>query len=153
MGDTFRDMEHEERRGKKEDKIFSFFLHGIAIAQGRPRFRRTGTFVQTYDPKKSKDWKEMVGWQGKEIKKKNGWAMIEGPIEASIKFMLQRPKSLPKRIEYHVKKPDCENLSKAIFDALEGIMYKNDSQIWKLSIEKHYETALPGVSVVLRECE
>ena len=131
----------------------SFFVSGIPLAQGRPRFRRAGKFVQTYDPETSKSWKESVRWQCIEYMKKEKKEMIDGAIEAEMVFLLPRPKSLPKKVKHHVKKPDMDNLEKSIFDALEGIAYKNDSQICKKSTMKLYETKIPGVSIILRKLD
>lgn len=157
MGDALRDLEHESRRKMTETQeqysatnYLSFFVSGTPLAQGRPRFRRAGNFVQTYDPATSKSWKESVRWQCIEYMQKEGKGMIDGAIEASLAFLLPRPKSLPKKVKHHIKKPDMDNLEKSIFDALEGIAYRNDSQIYKKSTMKMYETTIPGVSIILR---
>ena len=134
-----------------ETNYLSFFITGSSVAQGRPRFRRTGNSVHTYDPAKSKSWKESVRWQCIEFMRKEKKGMIEGAIHADLVFLLPRPKSLPKKVKDHVKKPDLENLEKSILDALEGIAYKNDSQICKKSTMKLYETKIPGVSVILKK--
>jgi Holliday junction resolvase RusA-like endonuclease len=38
----------------------------------------------------------------------------------------------------HVYKPDTDNLAKFVLDALNGTYYKDDSQIYSLTIEKCY---------------
>lgn len=163
MGDIFRDMEYESRRktlddfeaianAKKqadEDGYLSFFVSGIPLAQGRPRFKRVGKFTKTYDPTESKSWKESVRWQCIEFMRKERKEMIDGAIEASLVFLLPRPKSLPKKTKHHLKKPDVDNLCKSIFDALQGIAFKSDSQIYKMTVTKLYETKIPGVSIIL----
>ena len=58
-------------------------------------------------------------------------------------FLLPRPKSLPKKVVHHIKKPDCDNLIKAAKDALKGICYKDDSQIIEIYAIKKY--AVPGL--------
>lgn len=154
MGDTFRNLDHESRRNMTETQepygntnYLSFFVTGIPLAQGRPRFRRAGKVVQTYEPATSKSWKESVRWQAIEYMRKEKKGMIEGAMEASLVFLLPRPKSLPKKVKHHTKKPDLDNLEKSIFDALEGIAYKNDSQICKMTGQKLYESKIPGVSM------
>ena len=37
-----------------------------------------------------------------------------------------------------VKKPDCDNIAKAILDALNGLAYEDDSQIVSAVILKRY---------------
>lgn len=66
-------------------------------------------------------------------------------------FLLPRPKSLPKKIIHHTKKPDLDNLTKSIKDALEGIFFKNDSQITELKSLKMYvpDSMETGVKIAL----
>jgi len=110
-------------------------IYGNPVAQGRPRFARRGKFVTTYDPEKSRSWKETVKWQ---VLAQGVPEPLDGPLVMSLIFMLPRPASLPKKVIEHTKKPDWENLAKAICDALEGICYKNDSQIVECNVKKIY---------------
>ena len=51
-----------------------------------------------------------------------------------------------------VKKPDVDNIAKAVFDSLNGIAYKDDAQVVELSMSKYY--AENGfVKVMLEEME
>ena len=36
------------------------------------------------------------------------------------------------------KKPDCDNLIKSILDSLNGVAYKDDSQVTDVHIKKRY---------------
>ncbi len=36
-------------------------------------------------------------------------------------------------------KPDVDNLTKQILDSFQGILYKNDSQVYRLNIDKYYD--------------
>lgn len=122
-------------------------IFGEPVAQGRPKAFRSGNHIGMYDPKKSSTWKDSVRMQA--IAKKT--EMLSGAIYMETTFYLTRPKSLPKKVVYHVKKPDVSNLVKAIEDALEGICYHNDSQIVKSVIQKEYTTERPGVVVILKD--
>lgn len=44
------------------------------------------------------------------------------------------------------KRPDCDNIAKAVLDALNGIAYHDDAQIVGLSISKRYGE-VPGVTI------
>ncbi|MEX5590971.1 RusA family crossover junction endodeoxyribonuclease, partial [Pseudomonas urmiensis] len=49
---------------------------------------------------------------------------------------------------YPTKKPDADNIAKAVTDALNGLAYKDDSQIVILSVYKQYgETPQVGVTI------
>ena len=118
-------------------------IKGPPVAQGRPRFARIGAGVRTYDPAKSSDWKKDIAWQAKE----QGARIMEGPLSVEVIFYLPRPKSLPKKILHHIKKPDLDNLSKAVQDGLKGIAFRDDSQIVSLAARKVYAEhgGSPGV--------
>lgn len=63
---------------------------------------------------------------------------LKGPIEVeSLIFKIQIPKSWgkQKRINMankpHIVVPDLDNLEKAFFDVMTGILFDDDCQIWK----------------------
>ena len=125
-----------------------FFVHGYAIPQGRPRFARTEKGVIAYDPATSKGWKASVRNQA--IFNKADILFL-GALDMRLSFYLLRPKSLPKKIEHHVKKPDLDNLMKAIKDALKGVCYRDDSQIISVTATKKYTSLNPGVAIEIME--
>lgn len=129
----------------KAKKIFEFVIYGAAVPEGRPRVAKAGKFYRVYTPKKTREWKEYIALQSLEYRPD---APYECPIILQLGFYLPRPKSLPKKVVHHIKKPDIENLAKSILDALEGIFYKNDSQVVHLTIGKYYTTETPCVTVV-----
>lgn len=122
-------------------------VYGLPVSQGRPRARafRVGAFtrVSMYDPANSKDWKRTVLAQALERKPETP---AQDPLSMSLAFLLPRPKSLPKRERHHTKKPDVDNLAKAVKDALRGVVYRDDSQIVELHVTKRYDLA-PGVVI------
>ena len=59
-------------------------------------------------------------------------------MSLEIEFVFARPKSLPKRVEDHVKKPDLDNLIKAFKDAAKGILWHDDSQVVQMTARKAY---------------
>ena len=130
-------------------KRVEFIILGNAIAQGRPRFARRGKFVVTYDPEKSKEWKNEVIRQAVA----QGAVMLSGALKAEVVFRLKRPKSIPKKVINHTKKPDLDNLAKAIFDALGGICYEGDQQIVNMVLTKEYvgTDEAPNVQINIKE--
>lgn len=123
-----------------------FVIMGIPKAQGRPRFARMGKFVKTYDPKESRVYKDNVAAQVVAQKPK----YIENDaIRIAVTFFLPRPKSLKKSITEHVKKPDIDNLVKALLDSLKGIVWRDDSQIVYMSANKVYTTNHPKIDLMV----
>jgi len=127
-----------------------FKIIGIPVPKGRPRFFRMGKGVGTYTPDKTRSWENMIRLQAIQYKPTKLW---EGPIIMNLVFLMPRPKSLPKKVLYHVKKPDIDNLAKSLKDALQNIIYRSDSQIVTLNLEKKYAQGEHGVEVTMEEIE
>lgn len=127
--------------------FFICFIEGAPVAQGRPRFTTRGGYARAYDPPKSKEWKEEVARQIKLSLPSPYPLFKEGPLVVNLDFYMPKPKSLPKKVIDHVKKPDLDNLGKAIKDAMNGLVYKDDSQVVHLIIRKMYAITKPGVNI------
>ena len=124
--------------------MISFVVPGLPIAQPRQRHRVTmmaGKAIATnYTPTKSpvNEFKATVrmaferAYQGQPL---------GGPIALQILFVFPRPqgmiwKTKPMPGEYHAKKPDLDNLAKALKDALKGLAWIDDSQVAQLVADK-----------------
>lgn len=82
------------------------------------------------------------------------WELTKDPIKVKIYFQLQRPESVsnPKRKswrEHPIVKPDLDKLARAILDSLTGVVYVDDSQVIKLTVEKQYVEALPTTTIIV----
>lgn len=53
----------------------------------------------------------------------------------------------------HIKRPDADNLAKAILDALNGHAYNDDSAIAMLTVRKYQTTGASRVEVIIEEAE
>lgn len=131
--------------------ILDFRVYGFPVAQGRPRaFKIPATGqIRVYDPAKSRSWKQDVKTQVLEKLAFTSDGLAEGPLEVYLGFKLQRPKSAPKRRLYPDRKPDLSNMARAVEDALKGVVYRDDSQIVRLVLEKDYDPQ-PGVVIRVR---
>jgi len=113
-----------------------YTILGDPRPQGRPKFFRRSNFVGAYDPKKSRDYKQTLAAQ---LAAQSPEFIEQGKaVSIYVEFVFARPKSLPKRVEDHVKKPDLDNLIKALKDAAKGILWHDDSQVVQLSARKVY---------------
>ena len=73
-------------------------------------------------------------------------SIITGAVELRLGFCFSVPKSYSKKktdealngILKHTKKPDLDNLIKAVKDALNGIVWHDDSQVFLVTAEKIY---------------
>jgi len=134
-----------------------FTIPGEPVPQARPRASRQGNRVVMYDPPKSRNYKKYVELIARQYAPKK---LYEGELEMEIKIYRPIPKSTTKKnralknagIKRPIVKPDNSNYAKGIEDALNGIIYKDDSQIVDLKISKFYSDD-PRVEVKIRELE
>lgn len=78
-------------------------------AQARPRFG----FGRAHSPKTS--WYHLVRWRAMQ---EAPASPLDGPLGLSVEFIFPRLKTGPKTQVYKWTKPDCDNLVKAVKDAL-----------------------------------
>lgn len=132
-------------------------IEGNPVPQGRPRASTRGGRVNVYDPSNSRNYKQSVAWQAKKQYKGNPF---EGALKVHVDIYRQIPKSTSgvrterkenKEIRPIVR-PDLDNYLKSVFDGLDGITWKDDSQIVSLSSEKYYSTN-PRVEIKIQKLE
>jgi Holliday junction resolvase RusA-like endonuclease len=119
-----------------------FTVPGIPVAKGRPRFSRQGNFVRTFTPEKTYNYEQLV----KLAFMQAGCEKLSGAVKVRIIAYFPIPKSTSKKRQKmmaegeirHMVKPDAENVSKGILDALNKLAYDDDSNIIELHIEKWY---------------
>src|SRR3990167_11124483 len=95
-----------------------------------------------YTPKRTADAEKVVAGYAKMYIK----APLEGPVAMILEFVYEIPKSYSKKdrelaakgLLCMTKRPDLDNLQKTILDSLNGIGYKDDSQIVRLEATKRY---------------
>ena len=136
--------------------MIGFVIHGEAVAQARPRFdRRTG---RAYDSKDSRSWKERVYFSALPHKPDE---LITKPVLMRVAIYKSIPKSWSKRKKADAAidlirptgKPDLSNIVKGIEDALNGVIWQDDSQIVGLEVVKHYTDKAPHIWVMINELE
>lgn len=122
----------------------SFTAYGTPAPKGSTRaFVPKGwkRAIVTEDNKHTRPWAAIVqdaaimagGGAGTAIEFQKG-----SPVRLEIRFIMPRPKSLPKRVRRHVKKPDLDKLVRAVKDALTGVTWVDDSQVVQVEAEKQY---------------
>jgi Holliday junction resolvase RusA-like endonuclease len=137
--------------------LIEFTIPGPAVPQGRPRAGRNGRKIVMYDPKESKEYKRYVSLIARQHAPKT---LLEGPLSVRMKIYREIPKSTTKKdralifegIKRPITKPDGTNYAKGIEDALNGIIYKDDSQIVDLQVQKYYSDN-PRVEVTVQEID
>jgi len=125
------------------EAMIRLVIPGDVVPQGRPRFARIGTYVHTYDPRKSSDYKDRVKVFAKKLRLAKP---LEGPLLVKIAIYRQIPASWSAKKREQamrgeilpVTRPDNSNLCKGIEDSCNGILWNDDSQITDLIVIKRY---------------
>lgn len=139
--------------------MIQFTVYGEPVAQGRPRFSTQGGFTKAYDPVKSKDFKKYVKLVASEHRPVQ---LLEGPLKLEVKIYKSTLKSFSKKKKQQAEegilrpttKPDVDNFAKGVKDALDSVIWKDDSQVVELVISKWYsETPRIEVTIIPLEVE
>jgi len=131
-----------------------FTVPGKPMGKQRARTLKTG---RSYTPKETVNYETLV----KQIYiMQNFSKQLEGAIQAEITAYFPIPQSASKKKKEQmlsgeirpITKPDLSNIVKIIEDALNGIAYRDDSQIVKVHAEKYYSDQ-PRVEVTIKEIQ
>lgn len=122
--------------------IYEFEVPGKVIGKGRPRLNSYTGVV--YTPARTKDYESLV--EQYFLLKYPRFKALEGRIKVSIIAYFSIPKTTKKAdingmLENNIsptKKPDIDNIVKAILDSMNKFAFKDDNQITKLEVEKKY---------------
>jgi len=133
-----------------------FQVEGDPKGKGRPRFTRAGKFTRVYTDKQTQDYENFI---------KSFAAEAMGstdPLETAVSVFLYIrhavPQSYSKKrteaclsgLEQPCKKPDIDNIAKTFLDAMNGVIFKDDTQVIDLHVKKVY-SAVPGCDVMVME--
>lgn len=112
---------------------FYFRIPGEPKTKQRPRAVVRGNFATIYTPKETKLAEQKLrGYILNNYKTEK----LTGAITINIEFRKKLPKK-PKT-NYWTSKPDIDNMIKLVLDALNGVIYDDDSQITKICANKSY---------------
>ncbi len=134
----------------------TFKVEGTPVGKGRPKFARRGNFVTAYTPTKTRGYEDLIKIAAKHAMGTS--EPLKTPVAAYIYITVPIPQSYSKKrskscldgLERPCKKPDCDNVMKAFLDAMNGIVYDDDSQVVSLHGTKVYGT-IGMVEVLVKE--
>jgi len=131
----------------------SFFVPGHPQGKGRPRIGKVGPHARSmFTPQKTAAYEGLIALAGQAAMA--GREPITGAVAVVLDICLEVPASWSKKKaaaalagrEHPTKKPDIDNVEKAIFDGLNGVAWVDDVQVVDVVKRKRYG-ALPGVQV------
>lgn len=128
--------------------VLRFDVDGVAQPKGSARAfvpkGWTRAVVTTANPQ-LKAWTQLIRTQLQGVLVRPGVAstvalLWDAPVRVTLDFHLPRPKSLPRRITRHTRKPDLDKLARGAIDALTGLVIRDDAHVVELFTRKVYAT-------------
>lgn len=123
-------------------KPISITVPIVPVAQPRPRATVRNGHAAVYSPQTAGKKGERLPHPVVEFKSQIRAAFaaayqgppVDGPLAVYCMFVFPRPASMrwkrkPMPRDWHVAKPDRDNLDKAVLDALNGLSWHDDSQV------------------------
>lgn len=132
--------------------IIKFVVPGSPQGKGRPRAFRAGSGVRMFTPKKTEDYEALIAAQAREAMQ--GRDMITGPVLLEMRMLHPVPASWSKKKRaaalagevMPTVKCDADNCLKAVCDALNGVLWRDDVQVVNVALAKRY-AEIPRVEV------
>jgi crossover junction endodeoxyribonuclease RusA len=128
-----------------------FTVVGVPEKQGSMRAfagKNGRAFIRQGDSAKQRtkleDWRHAVAEGGRKALGDTPGPTEEGPVTVAVSFLLPKPKSAPKWKRWPTAKPDLDKLIRAVFDALTGVLFKDDSQVVSVTASKAYAVDCPA---------
>ena len=122
----------------------TFSVLGEPKSQPRVKAMRMGGFIKIYTPATAKVWKGLVAKAARPFLPS---VPFTEALTLTVEFTFTRPKShftskgeiRPAAPRFHTKKPDTDNLVKAVMDQLtDSGLWHDDAQITYLRVLKRY---------------
>jgi crossover junction endodeoxyribonuclease RusA len=123
--------------------MLNFTVYGLPQPQGSMRaFTPKGWKrpVLTSDNAKVKPWRQEIAGTARAIMARDRIEVFrrEEPVYVHAIFYFPRPKSAKKSVVHKTTKPDIDKLTRALHDALTGIVFEDDSQIVESKAAKYF---------------
>lgn len=131
----------------------AFTIPGTPKGKGRPRFsRKSGA---AFTPKETRNHEAYVKMLAAKAMEEAVLGPFDGPVKVVINVMCGVPASWPQtkkaRAAANILKPtngDLDNIVKAITDAMNSVVYKDDRQIYRIEATRMFaDQALTSVEV------
>jgi len=119
----------------------SFVVPGEPLGKMRPRFRRAGAHVSTYTPAKTRDYEASIAAAADVAATNQGYEHPErGWYEMEV--LVYRT--------HERKGSDVDNVGKAVADSLNGVLWRDDSELRQVTVRLAGWGEAPRVEVTVR---
>lgn len=131
-----------------------FTIPGEPQGKGRARIGRVGGFSRMFTPAKTLAYEGLVAQMAAEAMA--GAPLMDGPVALSLELLHTIPRSASNKTraamlagqQRPTKKPDADNVLKAIADGMNGVVWRDDVQAVEIRLTKRF-AEVPGVIVTV----
>lgn len=137
-----------------------FVVPGEPVGKGRPRIGKVGQHARMFAPQKTANYEGLVAMAAQEALA--GRPLIVGPVLMELHMFHPVPRSWSKKRQamalvgevMPTVKCDADNCLKAVCDALNGVVWRDDTQVVNVFLAKRYaENPRVEVKVVPLQAE
>lgn len=137
--------------------MVTFKVDANPVGKQRARYAKRGKHVMAYTPDKTRNYESLI--KEAAIQAMGSNEILETPVNLYLYIRAPIPQSYSKKrleaclngSEKPIKKPDASNVLKSVEDAMNGVVYKDDSQIVNIHVAKVY-SSVAGVDICVKEC-
>ena len=134
--------------------MIEFVVPCVPVAKPRPRASRAGGFTRIYSPTGGAVG-QFVASVRLAASQTYAGPPVTNPLRVDLEFVFPRPKSKvwktkPMPREWKSSKPDRDNLDKAVLDALNGLIWRDDAQVVDGRITKQIASGDESPHVLVR---
>ena len=134
--------------------MIQFTIPGEPVAKGRARSFVRGGHVAHYTPEKTARYENLVKLAAQQAM--DGLPPADGAITLTVRAYFGIPDSWSKKrqaaalagVEHHTKRPDLDNVVKAIKDGMNGVAWRDDCQVVQLKDCRKTYGETPRVEVI-----
>ena len=116
-------------------------IPGEPVTQGRPRAVVIHGKARVFDPSKSRSWKGAARHEMALAVDGSTIPFAQGPLAVIVRAFHLCPKGdyrkrQPALLRWRGKRPDAENIAKAVLDAAIDVLWSDDAQVARLVVEQ-----------------
>jgi Holliday junction resolvase RusA-like endonuclease len=105
----------------------AFTVPGKPVPKGRPRVVRSGGRAHAFTPKRTRDYENQCAWTAAgALAQAKAW-----PVSLTVPRF-----AVALRVFGAHGNTDMDNVAKAVLDGFEGVLYANDRQVTRLTVER-----------------
>ena len=132
----------------------AFTIPGPAVGKGRPRVGKVGTHARLFTPQKTVSYEGLVAHSA--MTAMAGRPIFDEAVTCRLGITCAVPASWSQKKQraalagdlHPTSKPDIDNVVKAVFDGLNGVLWRDDVLVVECCVQKLYGPT-PGVLVIV----